>query len=169
MLVNPRTVIDNGWVRFPSNVDVEKFIQPNALDFTIDSLYTVAENVFKITADDQKQHRGVSSVPLTDGHWTLYRGVYDMASEMYVEVPEGHAAQLVTRSSFVRNGLYILSGLYDSGFKGPIGCVLHNRCGEAWIEPGTRIGQIIFVDSQTAKQYAGGYSTNEGEHWTTKQ
>lgn len=90
--------------------------------------------------------------------------VYDGMSDVYVNLPEGIAAQLIIRSTFNRNGIFLTSGLYDSGFKGHIGFAIHNNSGEAKIGFGTRIGQIIFVSSDSVGSYAGGWNHEEGTH-----
>lgn len=114
--------------------------------------------------------RGGSAIPpvsLPSGPTRFFwdfqpNSIYDCLSSMHVTVPEGVAALLVARSTFVRNGLFIASGLYDSGFKGHVGFVLHNRGGTARVFTGTRVGQVVFVQADTAHMYAGGYSHDAG-------
>jgi deoxycytidine triphosphate deaminase len=89
-------------------------------------------------------------------------------SDVYVEVPAGVAAKLIIRSTLNRNGIFLTSGLYDAGFKGNLGFVLHNRAGEAYLAPGTRVGQIEFYKSDSEGLYLGGYNTKEGQHWSEK-
>ena len=91
---------------------------------------------------------------------------YDGTSNIYLNLPENVAAQTIIRSTFNRNGIFLTSGLYDSGYKGHIGFALHNVAGYTKIEQGTRIGQIIFVRSESAGIYAGGYNHTEGTHYT---
>lgn len=169
MFINPHIAIEEGWIKGIKNPDTQ--VQPNAIDFTLDKLFTISEhNKFLIHTDQTtqkeiKQMRGGNEISPNDGRghpyrfWNLEpRTSYDILSDVYVEVPEGVAAMLVTRSTFVRNGLFVVSGLYDSGFKGHVGCVLHNLSGAATIEQGTRVGQVIFVKSESAHLYAGGYN-----------
>jgi hypothetical protein len=66
-----------------------------------------------------------------------------------------------------RNGVFLLSGLYDAGFSGSIGFIIYNMAGQALIGVGTRVGQIIFARSDSAGLYAGGYNTDPGQHWST--
>jgi deoxycytidine triphosphate deaminase len=178
MFISPATAIENGWVSHPQcrdkNVEDFKqhsFVSPNALDFTLDKLFTIEEGNEFIISETSKQMRGgeqllpvgdASSIP----HWKLLtNSVYDGMSNLYVRVPEGVAAMLIIRSTFNRNGIFLTSGIYDAGFNGNIGFAVHNRSGIARIAPGTRIGQIIFVASDSVGQYAGGYNTAPGQHW----
>lgn len=176
MFVNPIHMIEQGYIR--NLVDPEKQIQPNAVDFTVDQIqefesFYVNETPSFYVGESKKSMRRQQVLPTSflDGKevWGLAAYTeYDVVSDVYVEVPEGYAALLVLRSTFVRNGCWLASGLYDSGFKGNIGAVLHIGSAAAIIEKGTRLGQIIFVESGTAKLYAGGYNTVDGQHWTEK-
>jgi deoxycytidine triphosphate deaminase len=175
--VNPRKAIENGWITGIKNEVTQ--VQPNAIDFTLDRLFSIQEsNPFVISTDkttgkEVKQMRGgFERTPITDRATNLDffvvdpRTSYDMMSDIYIKVPEGYAALLVTRSTFVRNGLFIVSGLYDSGFEGHIGCVLHNLSGTTRIERGTRIGQVIFTESENAGKYSGGWNHGKGTFYT---
>lgn len=172
MFINPKHAIQEGWISGIKNEDVQ--VQPNAIDFTLDRLFSISDNEFIICADpantfkEIKQMRGGAEIdPVLDRRtkvelFHLNTGSYDILSDIYVELPEGIAALLVTRSTFIRNGLFLIAGLYDSGFKGHVGCVLHNLKSLAKVQKGTRVGQIIFVSSETAKMYAGSYNHELG-------
>lgn len=172
MFINPKTAIENGWIK--GITDTAKQVQPNAIDFTLDEVWTINPNLCAIS-ESGKQMRGggkIEPVPARNGtgtFWHLEPGVYDCLSDMYVEVPEGVAAQLVIRSTFARNGMFLMSGLYDSGFKGRIGFALHvplTRSSSAGFDTiigiGTRVGQIIFIEAKSAGLYSGGYNHAAG-------
>ena len=59
--------------------------------------------------------------------------------------------------------LWIQSGLYDSGYKGPVQCMLYNLFGITVLEPGLAVAQFVFVDAPSGRTYAGGYNTEEGQ------
>ncbi len=172
MFINPKHAIAEGWVTFPdwmSEDFKQKCIQPNALDFTVDSVYIIGDDVFTIS-EAGKTMRTQVKLETFEGNFVLAQGCYDAMSDFYVNVPEGVAAHLITRSTFNRNGVFIQSGLYDSGFKGNCGFVIYNIGGSTVITPGTRIGQLIFTTSEdSGKLYAGGYNTEAGQHWTAKE
>lgn len=188
MFINPKHAIQEGWVTFPewmSEDFKQKCIQPNAIDFTIDRLFTVDSASRFVISESYKSMRSNEEVKTgtyytadwPEGenggevqYWELHdKWCYDAMSDFYVNVPEGVAAYLITRSTFNRNGLFIQSGLYDSGFKGNCGFVIYNMCGVTAIAPHTRIGQLIFVKSEdSGKMYAGGYNTEAGQHWSQK-
>jgi len=173
MFINPKIAIENGWIIPPSdNFDWEKYVQPNAIDFTIDSLFTINDKVSFIISESGKQMRKGEPVvanQFEDGlsYWMLEsNSVYDFMSNFYVNLPDGVACEMIVRSTFNRNGIFLTSGLYDSGFKGNIAGALHNRSGVAYISPGTRVGQIKFIASDSEGSYAGQYNTENGQHWS---
>lgn len=169
MFINPKTAIQEGWIT--GLIDLDKQVQPNAIDFTADQAYEVGNQDFYVS-ETYKQMRGSEPLEprvtyfekdnkpswIIPGHEML-----DFLSNVYVDLPEGVAAQLVIRSTLARNGLVLTSGLYDSGFKGHIGFLLHNlHEHDAVIASGTRVGQIIFISSDSAGTYAGGYNHEHG-------
>ena len=63
---------------------------------------------------------------------------------------------IFSRSSFNRNGIQILSTLFDSEFYGTPSLTIYPFF-ELDIERGTRIAQIIFVEAEAYQQYNGKY------------
>lgn len=178
MFLNPKSVVDKGLVK--GLYDPSKQIQPNAIDFTVDKIFTFAEqevitpNVFVIS-ESYKRMRKLeeleASIRLEEDpnqeYWMLAPfSSYDVSSNVSITVEKGMAAQLVLRSTFVRNGLWLSAGLYDSGFSGPIGAVLHTGDVFTYVAKGTRLGQVISIASESYGTYAGGYNSEHGEHWT---
>jgi deoxycytidine triphosphate deaminase len=167
MFLNPQQIVDQKLVSGTIRVE------PNAIDFTLDSLHHFQQSLFYFSNNKSNvMHRARCEVPVVDvyeynrtsglgdrGHlpgdasgWLLEPGTsYDAMSNVYIEVPEQMSAMLVIRS----------------GFKGNIGFALHvaKDVGSTFIEQGTYIGQVIFVASESAGTYSGGYNTKKGEHW----
>lgn len=177
MFISPQVAIAQNWIRCSGchtedDWDRHNFISPNAIDFTLDVLKTVDSSRPAHLCNDKKRcvMRPNVDVPIIDGVWTLDRGeVYDGMSNMYVVVPEGVACVLYSRSSFTRNGVFIMSGLYDSGYEGHVGVTVYPIGGSITIEPGTRLGQIAFMQADAARMYAGGWNHAEGTHYATQQ
>jgi len=187
MFINPQIAIKEGWIK--GIVNPEKQIQPNAIDFTLDKAFTINDEVPFYVSETQKHMKGSSpytpheisvlrySHKLNDGFkvyekiekpketgWTIVPGnKLDCLSDLYCDLPKGISAMLIVRSTLARNGLILTSGLYDSGFQGHVGFVLHNNSVTiASIAQGTRVGQIIFVESDAAGLYDGSYKHDEG-------
>ncbi len=172
MILNPHHVIEQGWV---SGINDKSQIQPNGIDYTADSAFTIQSHNPFYVGIDEKIMRGSNKLDVESGTWWIgsqqvndsWRiqngGTLDILSNMYVDLPEDVAAMLLPRSTLVRNGVFTSNGLYDSGFKGHLGSVIHNRCGQAYIERGASVGQIVFfVAEKVTEMYAGGYNHDEG-------
>ena len=134
-------------------------IQPNAVDLKLDRLWKIENDEFYI-GENKKKHRS-----LTELEWDLTNQFqlesdtsYQFETDHFVKIPEGYAGWLIARSTLNRNGIFITSGLYDSGFENYVGGVMHVRCGPARIEKGTRIAQFIYVEAETANMYQGEYN-----------
>ena len=81
--------------------------------------------------------------------------------ENIVTIPEGYAGWVITRSTLNRNGLFITSGLYDSGYNGVMAGLLHVHHGPATIQRGSRVGQFIMFEAETLSLYDGDYGVGK--------
>lgn len=178
MYINPIQAIEQGWITHPDCSSIEdwkerKFLCPNAIDFTLDVMYTINhQNIFVISEEGKNMRGGNKMEPIPDrssvqGIWFLNpKTCYDGMSNFHVDIPEGVACELIIRSTFNRNGIFLTSGIYDSLFSGNIGFAIHNNSGAAKIAVGTRIGQIKFLSSDSNGGYEGQYNTEKGQHWS---
>ena len=136
-------------------------IQPNAVDLRLGKVFQIQPNIFEIS-NEHKSHRGSQEVaPDEEGYFTLYPGAYEVVMENIINVGEGEAGWVITRSTLNRNGCYITSGLYDSGYQGVMAGVLHITAGVARIKQGTRVGQYISFNAEALKMYDGSYGINK--------
>lgn len=166
MFLNPKKAVKEGWLRgIP-----EEFIQPNAVDIPINKLWKIdKKSIFHLLHNDKRhRHRekilAKSYLEYNLSMWFLDSNqVYDFFSEAYVEMPERVVGWLVTRSTLNRNGVFVYSSLYDSGYKGYLNGSLYILGGPTLIEPGSRVAQFILAESDSEGVYAGGYSTNLGK------
>lgn len=171
MLIKPTEAIKQGWIKFPESMtqaQIDKCVQPNAVDFTLDVLYSLDNTSMAVLSETSKLMRVLSKEEPTYGEaWVLNQGtVYDGMSNIYVTVPEGHAAILYTRSTLARNGVFLVSGLYDAGYTGQIGFTVYPVGGPMMLTPGTRVGQIAIITADSVGKYAGGWNHAQGTHYT---
>lgn len=136
--------------------------QPNAVDLRVDKIFKLKDEVFEIS-ESEKKHRGSDEVAPTDGYFNLEPGTYEIIMENIVNIPEGYAGWVITRSTLNRNGLFITSGLYDSGYNGVMAGCLHVEHGPAKIEKGSRVGQFLMFEAETLSMYDGDYGIGK-EH-----
>lgn len=142
-----------------TNID-QDCMQPNAIDIRINQLFAVqTDENFVITDKSKPVHRPrFELIPQNKvAMFVIGKGVYQFETQHFIEVPEGYAGYLIPRSSLNRNGLFIMSGLYDSGFKNYIGGTLY-AMGPANIQHNTRIAQFVMVKAETAHLYNGQYN-----------
>jgi len=142
-------------------VNPEKDVQPNALDIRIDKVFQIHGNTFELT-DETKVHRKTTELLANkEGFFLLVPGVYTIVFENEVLVGENEAGWVITRSTLIRNGLQITTGLYDSGYNGKMAAGLHVSCGIAKIQRGCRVAQYLCFDAEMVHKYDGDYGVDK--------
>ena len=132
-------------------------IQPNAVDLRVDKIFKVSTKEFVIS-ENGKEHRGSEEIePDMDGWFYLEEGHYEVVMQNMVNVGHNEAGFVITRSTLNRNGLFLTSGLYDTGYQGVMAGMLHVTIGPARIKQGTRIGQYLNFEAESIKVYDGSY------------
>lgn len=153
------TMINIGGSNATSNLTNVKpeDVQPNAVDLRLGKVLKITDNVFTID-EEQKVHRGSTEYePWEDGYYYLYPGTYEVIMENEIDVGEGEAGFVITRSTLNRNGVYLTTGLYDTGYNGVMAAVMHVTCGLMRVKPGTRIGQYLCFKAESLHKYDGDY------------
>ena len=136
-------------------------VQPNAIDLRLKKVFAIQPDVFVID-EEHKKHRSTKEIkPDLDGYFNLQPGSYEVVMENEVTVAEGEAGWVVTRSTLNRNGVFITSGLYDSGYSGVIAGVMHVNIAPMKVKQGTRIGQFLLFKAEALHSYNGDYGTGK--------
>ena len=139
-----------------SNVQ-EGDVQPNAVDLRLGKVFKMSQSTF-IIDEKQKTHRGSYEMkPDPLGYYNLPEGHYEVVMENMIVVGDKEAGWVITRSTLNRNGVFLTSGLYDSGYDGVMAGVMHVTCGPMRIQKGTRIGQYICFNAEALHKYEGSY------------
>jgi deoxycytidine triphosphate deaminase len=142
---------------------VEGDVQPNAVDLRLGKIFRINPDLFQVS-NEEKKHRGTEELkPDGDGYYTLEPGHYEVVMENIIHVGEGEAGWVITRSTLNRNGCFLTSGLYDTGYHGVMAGVLHVTIGPARIKQGTRIGQYLNFNAEALHSYDGSYGIGK-EH-----
>lgn len=135
-----------------------KDIQPNAVDLRLGKVFKINIEKDLVLSEEVKEHKGsIEQEPFEDGWYYLYPGAYEVIMENEIEVGHGEAGFVITRSTLNRNGVFLTSGLYDTGYNGVMAGVMHVRAGRIKIKPGTRIGQYLNFDAENIGHYDGDY------------
>lgn len=145
-------------------------VQPNAVDIRVDKIFT-GRGVFVLT-EDIKQHRPLREelepAPITyNGKtihgWMLEPGAYEFTAAGTVKMGHDEAGHVIVRSTLNRNGVFITSGLYDSGYEGVMAGALHVTQ-LMILGHNTRIGQFILQKAEALFEYNGSYGVGKDEH-----
>ena len=135
--------------------------QPNAVDLRLGKVFKMSQSTFRID-EKEKVHRGSFEVkPDDNGYYNLPEGHYEVIMENTITVGDNEAGWVITRSTLNRNGVFLTSGLYDSGYDGVMAGVMHVTCGPMRIQRGTRIGQYLSFNAEALHQYDGSYGKNK--------
>lgn len=136
-------------------------VQPNAVDLRLGKVFRLSSSTFKID-ENEKVHRGSFEMkPDPMGYYNLAEGHYEVVMENMITVGENEAGWVITRSTLNRNGVFLTSGLYDTGYDGVMAGVMHVSCGPMRIQRGTRIGQYISFNAEALHKYDGDYGVGK--------
>lgn len=144
----------------------EEDVQPNAVDLRVDKIFKLTDKTFILSDKENKKiHRESYPLPylFNTDWWRLEVGTYEIVMENIIDVGPDEAGWVITRSTLNRNGVFITSGLYDSGYHGVMAGALHVTSGPVEIQRGTRVGQFLLFKSQALKKYEGSYGL-KSEH-----
>src|SRR4051812_41061157 len=123
MVLDGRTIVEKHYVTLADEelVDTQTQIQPNGVDLRINRLYEVHGKV-QIPHQGKVQHDFKLAQIEPKGNWFSIKPspgtLYYVDFLESIAVPGGWCATLITRSSLVRSGVDVVSGLWDSGFAG---------------------------------------------------
>lgn len=138
-------------------------VQPNAVDLTIDKVWALEKGVFMLAGDSKHSlpRRAVNPiVRQTDGNevFRLKSGMYIIVFEQTVQIGPAEAGIVVGRSTLMRNGVWLESALYDSGYRGHMHAGLMVAPSIEFIFPrGERLAQFVCMEAEALSQYAGTY------------
>ena len=136
-------------------------VQPNAVDLRAGKIFRIKDNEFLID-EAVKIHRGSIEITVSnDGFWHLDPGSYEIIMQNEIEVADDEAGFVITRSTLNRNGVFLTSGLYDTGYKGVMAGVMHVNCGKMRMKPGTRVGQYLNWKAESISSYDGDYGVGK--------
>lgn len=125
-------------------IDLEKQLQPNGFDLTIQKIGYLEGNG-EILADG-KQTPEVVDVPSPYNKWWCSKGIYLITFNEVLKFPKGIAGIGIQRSSVIRCGAMINVSSWDSGYegRGQNLLVVFNEKGIT-LEKNARIVQMQFI------------------------
>jgi len=140
----------------------EKMIQPNAIDLRVSRVFEHYMGEFVLDGDTKEHLEQEEVHPDPDGYFHLTSGVYVIQFAQVVSMGEREAGIVVSRSSLMRNGIWMTSALYDSGYHGKMVAGLSVPSGVTFTFPkGERLAQFLVMDSDAFGRYEGSYQGAE--------
>lgn len=157
MIVAPKKVSQEGFIKNITNP--EEQIQQNWIDLT---LWSISAIYWTNTLTKQtRSHADRTLLGSLEEDWemilTLAPGQYEILYNETFDIPNWYAAFIYSRSTVIRWGNFLASGLYDAGFKWIGGGVLHITQ-PTTIQLGVRIGQVVFWNAEEGDLYNGIYN-----------
>jgi len=93
----------------------------------------------------------------SENTWELEQGVYSLTFNEGIKLDSTHSGFVIHKSSILRCGGFITSGVFDSGFEcKEIGATLFVAA-RIEIERGASLAQFLIVENQPAELYNGNY------------
>ena len=161
MILSPETVLSKEYLsskEVPINKETQ--LQPNGIDVRVKNIELIGNTSFKLfISDTTHSTRTQVKRSVVDGKETfrVFPGrAFSVECYEWVTIPVGVAARVHTRSRLNRNGIFVGSGLYDSGFSGPVGFTFY-PFSNGIIQVGVRVAQIVFYRSEEGSLYNGSY------------
>ena len=149
-----------------TQVDDEQ-IQPNAIDLRISRIFKINYDGNPVVlTESEKKHADKFELFVSrlagEGNnkvacWYLEPATYEVLFDETIAVHPNEAGWVITRSTLNRNGIFLTSGLYDSGYNGVMAAALHVSTVPLIIAPGTRIGQYLAFSAESKREYDGDY------------
>lgn len=134
-------------------------IQPNGIDLRVHDITKVLGQL-SVPRSGRVNYGALEVAQIHwERGWTLVKpgDSYIVEFEEFISVPDGYCAIIEPRSSLLRSGVNIASGVWDTGFQGSLGGVIRPFI-HARIEKGARIAQVQVHESRfDGHRYNGRY------------
>jgi deoxycytidine triphosphate deaminase len=161
MILNPRKMVEIGAVTEMKDPKIQ--IQPNGVDLRIGMLMEVMSSP-RAVLDFDNSRRTYPAYRVIALPTLVAEGTYLVQYAETVTIPPNIMAQVIMRSSLQRMGARLFSSVYDSGYTGK-GVGLFVLSQPIYIHEDARVGQIVFFDAESSKEYDG---IHKGEGITKK-
>jgi dUTP pyrophosphatase len=147
-------------------LEMQKFIpqgevQPNGIDISIGRIFQLTGKVKLIKEKDVRQYPELHELKPLDGFWCLDPGSYLVEVAEEIIIPQNAIGYVAPRSTLLRMGATVFSGIWDKGFQGVgdnHGRILLQTTLPFSIHQSVAIAQMIFISAVDDKTvYQGNY------------
>lgn len=124
----------------------DEFVQENSVDVRIDKLFAIRPDTFVLEKEDEVErvHRSIVELKTDDDDfWLVQPGVYEFVSNSSIQMGRDECGWIITQSTLNKNGCYVSTRLFESGFDGLINGTLVVNGGPLQIQRGACVGQFV--------------------------
>jgi dUTP pyrophosphatase len=136
-------------------------VQPNGIDISIGRLFQLSGTVKLISKKDNRQYPKLLELKPIDNFWQLEPGTYLVEVAEEIIIPNDAIGYVAPRSTLLRMGATVFSGIWDKGFQGigdNHGRILLQTSLPFEIHTSVAIAQMIFISAVDDKTvYQGNY------------
>lgn len=145
---------------FKSYIDLQTQVTPNGFDMTLSSIEELTSPGRIDYSNEERVLSETKDVPFDEDGWAfLPTGTYKIVYNEIVTIPLNAIAIARTRSSLLRCGASIETGVWDAGYSGRSSSMLNvaNPHG-MYLKKDARVLQLVFFDlDDETESYNGAY------------
>ncbi len=168
MILTTKKVEAHGIINNMRDANVQK--QQAGFDLTLESVYEFLSGGAADFDNKERKIADCKKMEYKDGWVGLGKGAYKVTLNERFKVPADAAGVCLTRTTLIRNGAYLITGLWDPGFEGKVEMLLvvENPFGIR-LKEHARIGQIYFLrmEGEAEQLYQGIYKNLEQKGGTS--
>jgi dUTP pyrophosphatase len=134
-------------------VNVDKQLTPNGFDLTVANVFQFCSRGELGFDNEQRILPEIRQIEWTNGFIELQQGCYKIRTNESIKMPLDLIAIARPRSSLLRSGVTVSTGVWDAGFNGKSECLLsvHNSNGfKIW--KNARIIQLVFMKTRQVQE-----------------
>ena len=136
-------------------------VQPNGIDISIGRLFCLSGNVRLSSKKEDHQYPDRQELKPLNSYWHLNPGTYLVEVAEEIVIPNDAIGYVAPRSTLLRMGATVYSGIWDKGFQGVgdnHGRILLQSSLSFQIQISVAIAQMIFISAVDDKTvYQGTY------------
>ena len=159
LIVNP---VEGALPLIQDYMSLDEQLQPNGFDLTLDSVHRF-ENAGYVGADYSTPSRLMELIMVEGGKFHLPMGKYISTFQEQINLPVNLMALGRPRSSLIRSGVALHTGVWDAGYSGRSQClmVVYNPNG-LFMQKGARLLHMVFAELDVATEGYSGQYQGEG-------
>ena len=126
----------------------------------INPMIVMSKGIIKKVTDEHIQQVGID-LSIAKTIQILPKSFANVAVEQEFNMQDCFGI-VTQRSSYSRKGIFVTSGVYDTGFIGQGGFTIYNMTNDLiQLDAGTRVAQMIVYEANPASKYDGHYNDSE--------